>query len=223
MIKLATIFVALLMLSLVIGTIGCAEERVPTLIPTPSGNYSLTLGGATGSLTPTPSDTLPPVPTTTVRQTPIWTPEVGYVSCSELAKFLPEPPTGWQLEGIHIWSCPDSTGKWGDVLFDDSTNKLIYAASARYRSQNPSEVGVKEVSVFIRDYGSFYADTDSMDWWDNQTYVDGYPAIRDWTGGLWQSVGIEHRFHVSINCEYDKAVLNQFSDLIDYDGIAALR
>ncbi|MDY6892879.1 MAG: hypothetical protein SVO26_04075 [Chloroflexota bacterium] len=175
------------------ATMGISETATPEAIATAAPDETATPGG------PGPGEPTDPV------------------SFNELIPFLPDPPAGWDADEPFGITQTVMEWSWSQALRD-------------YYSQTTDE----SVTVFIYDSAYYYEfswyslyayaiEWESTEGYSRSVTVDGYPAWEIYSNPDSYSlmVLVADRFMVAIYAE-TKATLDMFSDLIDYDGIAAL-
>jgi len=195
--KLGIMLVAIFLVTLVFSAIGCGGGGEATATPPRTVTQS-------PSATATPKATQTPV--TSVTPT-----EITLVSPDRLGELLPAAPPAWQQAAVsrqEAYGTPDHK---------------VSMAGNQYLPQGSSASDPNGVAIELWDGGAYYP-TGNIEG-AQQTTVHGYPAwklVKPETRYAYLEVAINNRFRVDITCQYE-AVLDQFSDLIDYAGIAALK
>jgi hypothetical protein len=171
---------------------------------------------STPTATPTPGETATPTPVVTA--TPGGTPSPGEpVPFTELIAFLPGAPSGWVGDDpsgatfqLQEWAWSQAGKDYTNQSTDELVSVLIYD-SAYY-------LGFAWFQVWDMAF-----EIQSTDMYMKKITVDGYPAWETWYEPDEYSVMVflADRFMVVVSAE-TKASLDQFSNLINYDGIAAL-
>ncbi|UCC60044.1 MAG: hypothetical protein JSW38_05400 [Dehalococcoidia bacterium] len=203
--KMGFVLIALLAV-VTLFAVGCGgdEETSPTGSP---------------AVTQPPGGTLAPTVTQPPGPIPTFAPgEVDPVSFNDLLPFLPEPPPGWEADepfgGTYQmqewwWSQVDrdynnlSTGEYVDISIFDSAYYYGFAwwATMEYAVEWETTEGYAKKTTFKGHRA-----------WKMYDKPDSY--------SLW--VAVSDRFMVMVNAETEGS-LNQFANLINYNGIAALK
>lgn len=184
---------------------GGEEEGTPTPTEGP---------GATG--TPTVTETPEATPTRSPGETPA-PGEIEPVSFQGMLPLLPDPPSGWEADDPDGFTGNFGEWRWSQVDKDytnQATDEYVYVAihdSAFYQ-------GFSWMAAW-----QYQLEYESTEGYARSSTVAGYPAWEayDQPDSYTLMVLVADRFLVMITSETE-ASLNQFADLIDYGGIAAL-
>jgi len=174
---------------------------------------AMACGGGGGEATPIPTNTPAATQSPKGTETPgnTATPAaITLVSPDKLGKFCPAAPPGWQQIGVQSQK-------------DRISGHDVIVAHNYYWPAGSSLAEADGVTISLYDYGAYYPSGHMPE--AQQATVHGYPAwklVQPETPSANLEVAINNRFKVDITCKYED-VLDQFSDLIDYAGIAALK
>ena len=159
-------------------------------------------------------------PTPTATETPQATASPGAtepVSFHTMMPFLPDPPSGWEADD------PDGfTGNFGEWRWSQVEKDYTNQATDEFVSVGIHDSAFYQGFFWMADW-QYKVEYESTEGYGRSATVGGYPAWEayDEPDSYTLMVFVADRFLVIISTETEDS-LNQFSDLIDYGGIAGV-